>query len=192
MLKSAGVATVSEIEPSSKEGQDDAVLLSAVARHRDRDAFAELIRRHERSAYSLAVHITGKSGTAEDAVQDALLRVWLTAQTFRGEGTVRAWILRIVAGKSLEAVRRKQARDRAALKERDRATHLKGTESVDVESRGELLDALRAAMQELPFADRQLLAMHYGGGLTHNEIGTALSIPRRTVSHRIDEAVPSA
>jgi len=179
---------VAELETSS-EGRDDAALLAAVAQHRDRDAFAELIRRHERSAYSLAVHITGKSGTAEDAVQDALLRVWLTAQTFRGEGTVRAWILRIVAGKSLEAVRRKQARDRATLKERDRAARLKNEAPADVESRGELLDALRAALQELPFADRQLLAMHYGGGLTHNEIGSALAMPRRTVSHRIEEAL---
>src|SRR5579862_7406245 len=77
--------------------RDDAQLLAAIAQSRDQLAFDELLRRYERDAYNVAHHITGRRDSAEEVVQDAMMRVWTSAGSYRGEGVVRAWLLRIVA-----------------------------------------------------------------------------------------------
>src|SRR5262245_48401759 len=91
-------------EPDS--AVDDGALLDAVGRRRDRNAFELLFARCHGAAYGLALDITNNPTLAEEAVQEAMLRVWLTASSFRGESSVKAWIMRIVAGKALEQLKR--------------------------------------------------------------------------------------
>src|SRR6185369_12897715 len=49
--------------------------------------------------------------------------------------------------------------------------------------------ALRKLLTALPDSERQMVALYYGGGLTQEEISEALSIPRRTVAFKIEEAL---
>src|SRR5579872_3311938 len=53
----------------------------------------------------------------------------------------------------------------------------------------ELLVALRRVMHELPALERQLVALHFGAGLTQQEIGAALSIPQQTISFKIKKVL---
>jgi hypothetical protein len=62
------------------------------------------------------------------------------------------------------------------------------TPSEDAE-RGERLAAVRDCIEQLPPRSRRLVALHFGAGLTHEEIGQVLSMPRPTVSHGIREAL---
>jgi hypothetical protein len=55
--------------------------------------------------------------------------------------------------------------------------------------RGELIDALRGQLELLPILDRELLALHFGGGLTQDEISSALECSQQTVSLRIQKAL---
>src|SRR5438045_1678620 len=87
------------------DGRDDAQLLAAIAQSRDQLAFDELLRREERDAFNVAHHITGRRDAAEEVVQDAMMRVWASAATYRGEGQVRGWLLRIVAHESIHLIR---------------------------------------------------------------------------------------
>ena len=59
------------------------------------------------------------------------------------------------------------------------ASPLKNAEST------ELSQALRGEFERLPALDRQLVGLHFGGGLTQAEISQALSIPQQTISYRI-------
>src|SRR5438045_2225794 len=86
---------------------DDSALLHAIAQQRDRAAFSELYQRYEQPAHSLALHLTGNAPLAEDSLQNAMLRVWTSAGTYR-VGNARAWILRIVARESLRTMRGRQ------------------------------------------------------------------------------------
>src|SRR5579862_6284908 len=61
-----------------------------------RSAFSELYEGHAGAAYSLALRLMENNALAEDAVQEAMLRIWKAAPTMR-PGNTRAWILRIVA-----------------------------------------------------------------------------------------------
>ena len=169
----------------------DQELLEAVGRDRDQAAFGELVKRFERAALGLAYRITGHRNMAEEAVQEALLRIWLAAPSYQPEGKASAWILRIVARESLMILR--SARRSARRSERlQRGTSMSKADrelpdaAAALEGR-ELATACKNFFEKLPFGDQQLVALHYLGGLSQEEISRELSIPQRTISHRIQK-----
>jgi len=88
----------------------DEDLLSLVER-RDPDAFAALYDRHSRAAYSLAYRMMGERQAAEDLVQDAFLKVWRSAGSYRAErGSVRTWILSILHNRGIDQLRAQASR----------------------------------------------------------------------------------
>ena len=95
---------------------DDAALLRAHVRG-DRDAFAELVRRHRDRLWAVALRTLGDREDAADAVQDALLSAYRSADRFRGDSAVTTWLHRIVVNACLDRARRRQARPTVALPE---------------------------------------------------------------------------
>src|ERR671919_77616 len=85
----------------------DDQLIAAVARG-DHPALLALYDRHGRVAYGLAYRVLGEAGSAEEAVQDAFLRVWRRATTFdAARGGVRPWLLTIVHHCAIDQLRRR-------------------------------------------------------------------------------------
>ena len=184
-----GTVTMSkpDVAPSNLESWDDASLLQAIARQ-DQCAFAELYQRYKLTAYSVAYHVTADSSLAEEIVQESMLKVWQTAASYRADGPVRAWLMRIVAHRSLNLLKRKRHSERKP-EEREMLRKKNNQAGENVEERverDELLSTVRRLTGELPALERQLLALYYGGGLTQSEISSALSIPQQTVSYRIE------
>lgn len=175
---------------SLKDATDEA-LLAEIAGARDEAAFRELYARYEPKAYNLARYLTGSGGTdaAEDAVQESMLRVWTAAATFKHGGSVRSWILRIVARESLRRrarVKRDRTREARELMESD-AT-VAGAAGAELE-RDEALGAVREHLWRLTAQERHILALYYGCGCTQQEIGEALALRQGLVSQRISEAL---
>jgi len=168
------------------DDRHDLKRIEAISRQRDRKAFDDLFERHQRAAYSLALHITGDPEAAEENVQEAMLKVWLSASTFRAEGTVRSWLLRIVARESIKTL--KSARRKQTAMDLD-FDQLPASAAVEDPAENELSQALREKMQALPALERQLVGLHFGGGLTQQEIGETLSMPQQTISYKLNEAV---
>src|SRR5215210_1991370 len=97
----ATIAVLADLGPGDDE------LIAAVARG-DQPALLALYDRHARVAYGLAHRILGDAGAAEEAVQDAFLRVWRRASTFDpARGGVRSWLLTIVHHCAIDLVRRR-------------------------------------------------------------------------------------
>lgn len=95
-------------EPAASPGDDQ--LIAAVAQG-DHPALLALYDRHGRVAYGLAYRILNDAGAAEEAVQDAFVRIWRRAASFdpmRGVG--RAWLLTIVHHCAIDLVRRRAGR----------------------------------------------------------------------------------
>ena len=87
--------------------QEDHQLMGAVARG-DHPGLVALHDRYGRIAYGLAYRILGDTGAAEEAVQDAYLRVWRRAATFdASRGGARSWLLTIVHHCAIDLVRRR-------------------------------------------------------------------------------------
>ena len=192
MLSSGAMQREVEMNQSAAitDARDDASLVHAVAR-KDEAAFAELYRRHERAMCSMACHITMNSSLAEEIVQEAMLRVWRSAPAYRGEGPVRAWIMRIVAHRALALLKRmRRANRKLEEEEMPRAGNDDNASSAaEGMEREELLAALRTQISALPEVDRQLVVLYYSGGLSQLAISTALSIPQQTISRRIENAL---
>jgi RNA polymerase sigma-70 factor (ECF subfamily) len=165
--------------------RSDAELLAAIAQQ-DREAFAELYDRHSQAAFSLSLNLTHNRALAEDSLQDAMLTVWKDAAQCRAEN-VRGWILQIIANKSL-----RNGRVLRSGKQREkRVGELRPVNTVfdGAPENSELFAALQGKLGTLPSLDRQLIAMHFGAGMTQYEISSALSIPRTTIASRIEKVL---
>ena len=65
------------------------------ARLGDRDAFGELVRKHQHEVYTLAVRLLRDRELAADVTQDAFVRAWRAMPKFRGDAKFSTWMHRI-------------------------------------------------------------------------------------------------
>jgi RNA polymerase sigma factor (sigma-70 family) len=162
--------------------RSDEELLDAVASGDDR-ALAALYDRFSRVAYGLAYRILRDQALAEDAVQEAFLAIWRSAQGYRRERAKPAtWILTLVHRRSVDLVRREDRRRAEALDEaREPAT-------AGVDEEASIRDrrmAVQEALAQLPEDQRQALELAYYGGLTQSELAERLGVPLGTIKSRM-------
>jgi RNA polymerase sigma-70 factor, ECF subfamily len=69
--------------------------LVALARQGDRQAFGELVTRHQAAVYRAAMAAVGSPAEAEDAAQDAFISAYRRLGSFRGEASFKTWLLTI-------------------------------------------------------------------------------------------------
>lgn len=176
--------------PLAGPERTDEDLVAAVGTRGDRESFAELFRRHEASAYGLALRITRDHETADDVLQEAMLRIWKAAPRYKLEGTVRNWILKTTARESLMALRKQ--RRKLAHEKRAGAMNQPAAAAPDQQAeRTELQSRLRRLIDQLPEVEQQLLALYYAGDLSQREISKQLDMPQTTVSMRMQNALNS-
>src|SRR5438105_12850614 len=74
----------------------------------DGPAFAELVARHQRQLYRLALRMTGSEADAQEVLQEAFLNAYQKLPNFRGEAQFSSWLYRIAANSALMRLRRKR------------------------------------------------------------------------------------
>jgi len=170
---------------------DDEALIELVSRF-DPEAMRRLYRRFARSVYGIAMKILRDSSAAEDAAQDAFLRIWKGSGSFRSEkGSAAAWIGRVARNTAIDHLRRRRSVS-AERSWRESPVESAVSESSDPENEAEFslrLEALRSALLELPRAQAQALNLAFYEGMTHRQIAEALGIPLGTAKTRIRDAM---
>jgi len=152
----------------------------------DADAFATLYDRHSRSAYSLAYRMMGEKQAAEDLAQDAFIKVWRNAASYRAErGGVRTWILSIVHNRGIDQLRSSASRRRTQEKIEASAPRSQPSEAFVETWRNFQRDQVREALNNLPSEQLKILELSYFSGYTHVEISGLLNIPLGTVKGRM-------
>src|SRR5215510_1695100 len=76
----------------------------------DEAAFTELVGRYGGRLLGVARRLLGSHADAEDAVQRALLQLYLGAGTYRAEWAVSTWLYRILTNVCVDELRRRQSR----------------------------------------------------------------------------------
>ena len=74
----------------------------------DRDAYGELVRRHQTAAYNVARRIVGDPQDALDVTQDAFVRVYDALASFDRKRPFAPWLHTIVTNLALNFVQRKR------------------------------------------------------------------------------------
>ena len=168
----------------------DADLLHEIATQRSQPAFTELYQRYETAAYNLAYSLTHNRAVSEEAVQNALLRIWQSASTFQ-PGNARGWILRIVAREGLKLIKGQRLEQKRKMESETLTDRVKPSAPAEGMEQSEVLAALQDALHRLPELERQYVTLHFVGGLSHDEIAQELSTPRQTVSRHIQNTLRS-
>lgn len=92
---------------SPQEESDDEALMRRIAA-RDGEAFALLVDRHAALPHRVAWRMLGDGAEAEDVAQEALLRLWQSAGSWRGDGPgVAAWLRRVATNLCLDRLRKR-------------------------------------------------------------------------------------
>jgi len=165
---------------------DDTLLARALAG--DVVAFGELVRRHQAAALRVAAVISGSTEEAKDIVQEAFVSAHRSLGTYRGTGSVRSWLLRVVANHARNHVRgrvRRLWRDA-----RHAALELRSDVGPDehVERHAEQA-AVARALVSLRLDDREVLGCRFVIGLNEAETAEVLGLPTGTVKSRTSRAV---
>ena len=131
--------------------------------------------------YRVAVAVVRDSALAEDVVQEAIVRAWDHLHTFRGDGPIRSWLLRITHNVAVSVLRR--SREEAWDPDKLPARTVAGPEhSVAVASE---LDEVRRAIGELDELSRSILALRVSEELSYQEIADTLGVTLGQVKIRL-------
>ena len=96
--------------------------LVAVAKLGDRSAFAELWKRHSRTAFKKVYQITKNRADAEDVIQEAWMKAFTHLNNFDGRAKFSTWLSRIAINTALMALRRRRSRPEASMEFNDGET----------------------------------------------------------------------
>jgi RNA polymerase sigma-70 factor (ECF subfamily) len=142
-------------------------------------------------AYGLALRIAKSPDLAEDAVQEAFMRVWRRAERFDpARGGPRAWFLRLVRNLVIDHIRARGSRDRTEVRSANEGVDAAEPERPDEAAvRSERAASVREALAELPQEQRRVIEKAYFEGLSHSEIAARENTPLGTVKTRIRDGV---
>jgi RNA polymerase sigma-70 factor (ECF subfamily) len=161
--------------------------LMQLVRRGDARAFELIVERHQSVAFGLAFRMTGRRALAEDVVQEALLSLWRSGARYdRARGSVRTWVLGIVHHRAIDAIRRHTVHDKRRASDEGIEERFESSDRTDVEvaRRAEAAE-VRAALQDLPAEQSQVIELAYFGGFTHTEIAEMIEQPLGTVKGRM-------
>ena len=157
------------------EARIDRALVTRVLLGDDRNAFEQLVRRHQGMVRAqLRRLLRGDAAGADDLAQETFLLAWRKLDQFRGEARFSTWLYRIAYSCFLQAYR-KQPRiaDHADAREAERLPA--PSHAMDLQ-----LDFERA-MRRLSIAEQAVLLHCVQMGLSHEEAAYVLAMPLRTV-----------
>lgn len=133
------------------------------ARRGDRNAHDAIYQRYARACYTLAMRILGQPAAAEDVVQDVFLRVMDRLSGFRGEAPFGAWLKRMTANATIDALRSSR---RVQPLEEEVWLDSASDQAASIE---DTVDAWSLLMRLTPRA-RAVVLLHELEGYTHTEL----------------------
>jgi RNA polymerase sigma-70 factor (ECF subfamily) len=164
----------------------------------DRAAFDELLIAVRPRALAAALKVLHNRDDAEDAVQDAFLKVWRCLATFECRSSFSTWIHRIVTNASLDLMRKNSSRSETVERTdvQDVALNVAITDdepSNQQTPESELRDyeiqmLVRTAVATLPAAHRQAVELREFEDLSYQEMAEVIKCPVGTVMSRLHHA----
>jgi RNA polymerase sigma-70 factor (ECF subfamily) len=146
------------------------------------EAFEALYRRSFPRVYGYVATLLNDRAAAEEVTAQAFERAYRKRRSFRASrGTEEAWLFGIARNAALDELRRRKRR--AVLETEPEDMHAVSADELanDVLRR----EAVRAAVTRLAPREREVVALRFAGGLSHEEIGRVLGISASNAGTRL-------
>lgn len=175
-----GLLTTTYGAPSAREDLESLLLGVAAG---DSHSLEELYHRTRTAVYGLVLSYLKHPQDAEDVTQDAFVRIWDTAASYRPQGKPMAWLLTVA--RNLALMRLRERGKTQELTDEEWSALPARAPDVTMEDR----HVLRAALSVLSEQERQVVMLHAVTGLKHREIAQLLELPLATVLSKYRRAL---
>lgn len=181
---------IADADPDTRLNRLCESWISAMAQ-RDEAALSAFYDATLGRAWALALRITRNREATEEVLMDAYLQVWKNpAGWSRERGSPLAWLLVIVRSRALDFLRRREPAEAHPEPETlNEAEHAGDNDPMDILLACESNGAVHAALVKLVPVQRQLLALAFFGGMSHEEIAAHAAMPLGTVKSHLRRAL---
>ena len=163
-----------------------------------RDRFDDLVVRQQRRASRIAYHVLRDAWDADEAVQDAFVKVFTHIGTFREDLPFEVWFTRILVNGCLDRQKSKRRRSRWLLpavdtdgSERDRTATARspGPSPEERVLLRERRAQIASAVGQLPERQRVIFLLCHYAGCSSRDVGTMIGVNESTVRVHLFRAV---
>jgi RNA polymerase sigma-70 factor, ECF subfamily len=165
------------------------------AQKEDKEAFEELIRRHQHRVFAVAGGILKRREDVEDIAQQVFVKAYFSLKRFDQRAAFSTWLYKITVNECWDLLRKKKVRPlvyESDLSEEQarRAISLaeKGNEAPDISERLAARQQVERLMEGLDERDRLMLILKEVEGFSIEEIAEALELNANTVKVRLFRA----
>jgi RNA polymerase sigma-70 factor (ECF subfamily) len=148
----------------------DAALVSRSAQG-DESAFRELLDRHQGAVYRFALRFLNDGQEAEEIAQEVFLRLYRTADTYRCQASLRAFLFRIAKNLCIDLRRKKRPESMA-----DPPEITDGRTPFEQVAEAESIQRLFGALHRLPDNQRAAVLLRHDQGMRYEEIAESLNL----------------
>lgn len=139
--------------------------------------FTQLVKLHKETIYTVCLMHTADQDEAQDLMQEALIQLWRSFETFRGESDIRTWIWRVTSNACISFCR-KEEKHRETL-------HLEVVDLLTIDDEdNQQIKMLHDRIYRLRPFDRTVVLL-WMEDMSYEEIGQILGISAKNVSVRL-------
>jgi len=156
----------------------------------NQSAYTDLVKRHQRFIFTLAMRFTKNREDAEEVAQDTFVKAYRLLNTFKQESKFSTWLYTIVYTSAMTSLRKKRL-DTTSIDNEDTHIQIKNTSTgYDVNSAENRSRSfhLNQAIEQLSADDATIITLFYKGEQSIEEIAQVLSIEANTVKVKLFRA----
>lgn len=198
MTNHNAITDSNQVSHLSLENRQEDALLVAQIKEGNQKAFTALTKKYYEGAQRVAFGVLKDRTAAEDAVQEALTKVFLKIESLEKPASFRSWMYKIVFNVAIDAYRSNRSRRDISISDeatRESLNHdvnvwvgYKQSNPANIYERKQLTETLEDSYASLSRKHREILNLREIEGLSYDEISTVLSISRGTVMSRLFHA----
>ena len=186
----AGTPAAASLTTVSEDARRVKAAVLAGRRDQARDAFSDLVSGYQRQATRLALYLMRDATEADEAVQDAFVKVFTHITAYREDLPFEAWFTRILANTCRDRKKARRRRERWEVLGLDRhpeygarvdTTPARGPSPEEALLGDERRRELLAAIDTLPERQREVLLLCHAEGQSPREVGELTGLNESTV-----------
>ena len=152
----------------------------------DKSIFADLVNPYYMQAYKVAYSVLNQHQDAEDATQNAFIKIYKSLDQFKGQSSFKSWLIRIVRNHAIDIYRSNKRttkiKDRFKNNVRPQCIHSRPAQTANVQ---EMKSDLSSLINSISPTYEKVIKLRFMDSLSYEEISDTLMCSVGTVKSRL-------